>query len=101
MVPDKWACVCVAFDAMAFQQHDPIPSGLVIAVTEIGDKAAPGLLYSSPFLFFLCTFSIGAFRAFFEAISALSQIVPRLALVFRFFLSSRLSQVFSGPFTRF
>ena len=72
-------------------------------MTEIdGDgKAAPGLLYSSPFLFFLCTFSIGAFRAFFEAISALSQIVPRLALVFRFFLSSRLSQVFSGPFTRF
>jgi hypothetical protein len=64
-------------------------------------NAAAGLLYSSPFLFFLCAFSIGAFRAFFEAISALSQIVPRLALVFRFFLSSRLAQAFSGPFPRF
>jgi hypothetical protein len=35
-VSDKWTCVCVAFDAMAFQQHDPIPSGLAEAVTAIG-----------------------------------------------------------------
>jgi hypothetical protein len=40
-------------------------------------NAAPDLLYSSAFLFFLCASSIGAFRAFFEAISALSQIVSR------------------------
>jgi hypothetical protein len=39
--------------------------------------------------------------AFFETISAFSQIVPRLALVFRFFLSSRLAQAFSGSFPRF
>jgi hypothetical protein len=35
-VSDKWTCVCVAFDTMAFQQHDPIPSGLAEAVTAIG-----------------------------------------------------------------
>jgi hypothetical protein len=35
-VSDKWTCVCVAFDAMAFQQHDPIPNGLAEAVTAIG-----------------------------------------------------------------
>jgi hypothetical protein len=35
-VSDKWTCVCVAFDAMAFQQHDAIPSGLAEAVTAIG-----------------------------------------------------------------
>jgi hypothetical protein len=34
--------------------------------------ASPSLLYASPFLFFFCAFSIGAFRAFLEAISALS-----------------------------
>ncbi|MDA9497771.1 hypothetical protein XI05_09850 [Bradyrhizobium sp. CCBAU 11357] len=52
-------------------------------------------------MFLLCASSIGAFRAFLEAISALSQIVSRLALVFRFFLSSRLAQAFSGPFPSF
>src|SRR5437868_2198400 len=64
-------------------------------------NAAPGLLDSSPFLFFLCASSIGASRAFFEAIGAFGQIVPRLALVFRFFPGSRLAQVFSGLFPRF
>ncbi len=37
-------------------------------------RRTPSLLYSSPFLFFFCAFSIGAFRVFFEVISAL--IVP-------------------------
>jgi hypothetical protein len=38
-VSDKWTCVCVAFDAMTFQQHDLIPSGLAEAVTAIsGDR---------------------------------------------------------------
>jgi ribonuclease HII len=64
-------------------------------------NAASDPEFSSPFLFFLCASSIGAFRAFFEAISALSQIVSRLALVFRFVLSSFLAQAFSGPFPRF
>src|SRR4051794_33720366 len=41
-------------------------------------NVAPDLLYSSPFLFFLCAFSIGAFGAHFEAISALRLIAPGL-----------------------
>jgi len=65
------------------------------------ENAAPGLLYNSLFLFFLCAFSVGAFRAFFEAISALHQIVPRLALVLRFFIRRCLAQAFGGPFPRF
>src|SRR3954447_25330622 len=69
---------------------------------ELHGNAAPDCcIVRSPFLFFLCAPSIGAFRAFFEAISALSQIVSRLALVFRFVLSSCLAQAFSGPFPRF
>ena len=43
-----------------------------LACMEVLHETPAGLLYSSSFLFFLCAFSIGAFRAFFEAISALS-----------------------------
>jgi hypothetical protein len=45
-------------------------------------NAPPDQLYSSPSLFFLCAFSIGAFRAFFEAISPLSRSCPVLLSVF-------------------
>jgi hypothetical protein len=43
-VSDEWTCVYVAFDAMAFQQHDPIPSGLAEAVTAIGGDRDHGAL---------------------------------------------------------
>ncbi|MDA9544207.1 hypothetical protein ACM43_06495 [Bradyrhizobium sp. CCBAU 45321] len=58
-----------------------------------------GLLLS-PFLFLFCAFSIGAFGALFETIGPLRQIVPHLALVFRFFLGRCFTQAFSGLFPR-
>jgi hypothetical protein len=35
-VPDEWAGVGVALDAVAFHQHDPILRGLAEVVTAIG-----------------------------------------------------------------
>src|SRR3954451_15216710 len=92
---------CRRYRPGPWHRNAPVPrQGLRHKACSRGCTETPRrtLLYRSPFLFFLCASSIGAFRAFFEAISALGQIVSRLALVLRFFLGSRLAQAFSAPF---